>query len=314
MQERFKIIYEMSLKGRLDIQYMCQIAHVSRSGYYAYVKRLKYPSSKELQDHFDFQMIKAAYEYKSWKKGAKQIRMRIERDYGIIMNLKKIRRLMKKYNLVCPLIKRNPIKAMIKAQQSHRIYKNIINRDFLQGKSKKVLLTDITYLTYANGKRAYLSVIKDASTRMILSWQLSLTLDLRFVINTVNEILDFYKGELDLNVIIHSDQGVHYTSIAYQELLKGNGITQSMSRRGNCWDNAPQESFFAILKTESELHKCTSYEKLVNTIIEYIKYYNYDRPQWSLNRMTPYEYDRYLTKRRHLLLPSTYIKSQIIYA
>lgn len=271
---------------------MCQIAHVSRSGYYAYVKRLKYPSSKELQDHFDFQMIKAAYEYKSWKKGAKQISM----------NLKKIRRLMKKYNLVCPLRKRNPIKAMIKAQQSHRIYKNIINRDFLQGKSKKVLLTDITYLTYANGKRAYLSVIKDASTRMILSWQLSLTLDLS------------YKGELDLNVIIHSDQGVHYTSIAYQELLKGNGITQSMSRRGNCWDNAPQESFFAILKTESELHKCTSYEKLVNTIIEYIKYYNYDRPQWSLNRMTPYEYDRYLTKRRHLLLPSTYIKSQIIYA
>ena len=269
---------------------MCQIAHVSRSGYYAYVKRLKYPSSKELQDHFDFQMIKAAYEYKSWKKGAKQIRMRIERDYGIIMNLKKIRRLMKKYNLVCPLRKRNPIKAMIKAQQSHRIYKNVINRDFLQGKSKKVLLTDITYLTYANGKRAYLSVIKDASTRMILSWQLSLTLDLRFVINTVNEILDFYKGELDLNVIIHSDQGVHYTSPRFQNLLKQNNLGQSMSRKGNCWDNAPQESFFGHMKDEIDYKSCNEFEELQIMVDDYMDYYNNFRCQWNLKKLTPVQF------------------------
>lgn len=95
----------MSQKDKLDVQYMCKIAEVLRSGYYAYVKRLKNPSSKELQDEFDFQMIKAAYEYKSWKKGARQIKMRIERDYGVVMNLKKIRRLMKKYELVCPLAK-----------------------------------------------------------------------------------------------------------------------------------------------------------------------------------------------------------------
>ncbi|WP_455684377.1 IS3 family transposase [Thomasclavelia sp.] len=135
-------------------------------------------------------MIKAAYEYKSWKKGAKQIKMRIERDYGVIINLKKIRRLMKKYMLVCPLRKKNPVKAMMKAQQSHRIHRNVLNRDFLQGKAKKVLLTDITYFTYltfGNGRRAYLSVIKEASTKMILSWQLLLTLDLTFVIDTVND-------------------------------------------------------------------------------------------------------------------------------
>lgn len=116
-----------------------------------------------------------------------------------------------------------------------------------------------------------------------------------------------------MNIMIHSDQGSHYTSLSYQELLKENGILQSMSRRGNCWDNAPQESFFAILKTESELHKCTSYEKLAHTLIEYINYYNNDRPQWDLNRMTPYEYDRYLKNKRNLLVPSTYIKPNIIY-
>lgn len=201
----------------------------------------------------------------------------------------------------------------MKARQSHRIYNNELNRLFYQGVSKKVLLTDITYLTYGNGKRAYLSVIKDASTKMILAWQLSISLDLSFVIKTVEELLGLYKGELDMNIMIHSDQGSHYTSLSYQELLKENGILQSMSRRGNCWDNAPQESFFAILKTESELHKCTSYEKLAHTLIEYINYYNNDRPQWDLNRMTPYEYDRYLKNKRNLLVPSIYIKPNIIY-
>lgn len=304
----------MSLKNRLDITYMCKIAFVSRSGYYAYVKRLKNPSAKELQDQLDFQMIKAAYEYKSWKKGARQIKMHIKREYGVVMNLKKIRRLMSTYGLVCPIRKKNPIKAILHAQQTHRIYKNEVGRNFFQGKSKKVLLTDITYLSFGAGRRAYLSVIKDASTKMILSWQISLSLELTFVIETVRELLDFYEGELDMNVMIHSDQGVHYTSIEYQELLKENGILQSMSRRGNCWDNAPQESFFAILKTESELHTCRTYEKLVHTIIEYIKYYNYDRPQWGLNRMIPYEYDRYLKYKENLLVPSTYIKQNIIYA
>lgn len=292
---------------------MCKIANVSRSGYYAFTKRLKNPSKKRIQDEMDFQMIKAAYEYKSWKKGVRQIKMRMERDYGVVMNLKKIRRFMKKHELFCPLRKRNPIKDMVKAQSSHRIYKNELDRNFTQGKAKKVLLTDITYLPYRGGRRAYVSVIKDASTKMILSWQVSVSLDLTFVIDTVKELLDFYEGELDMNVMIHSDQGVHYTSISYQELLKENGIIQSMSRRGNGWDNAPQESFFAILKTESELHRCSSYEKLATTILEYINYYNMDRPQWNLDRMTPYEYDKFLANQRTLLLPSTNIKQNVIY-
>lgn len=240
--------------------------------------------------------------------------MRIERDYGVIMNLKKIRRLMKKYNLVCPLRKVNPAKEMMKKNLSHRKYSNKLDRGFLQGKAKKVLLTDITYLTFGNRRRAYLSVIKDSSTKMILAWQISLSLDMGFVIDTVKELLEFYKGELDMNVMIHSDQGVHYTSISYQELLKENGIEQSMSRRGNCWDNSPQESFFAILKTESDLHKCTTYIKLAYRITDYINYYNYDRPQWNLNKMTPNEYDQYLRHKKKLLLPSVDVQRPIIYA
>lgn len=274
---------------------MCEIAKISRSGYYRHIENRSNKANKELQDELDFKLIKEAYAYKNWKKGAVQIKMRIERDYGIIMNLKKIRRLMKKYGLICPIRKINPVKAIIQAQRANKTYGNILDRNFTQGVAKKTLLTDITYLTYGSGKRAYLSVIKDSSTKMILAWQTSLSLEITFVIKTVRQLLEHYQGELDMKVMIHSDQGCHYTSISYQELLKENGIQQSMSRRGNCWDNAPQESFFAILKTEMDLKKYKSYENIAFAITDYINYYNYDRPQKSLHKKTPYEVNQYLT-------------------
>jgi transposase InsO family protein len=232
--------------------------------------------------------------------------MRLERDYGIIMNLKKIRRIMKKYGLICPIRKINPIKSMIKAQQSHKVFENSLNRYFKQGVAKKTLLTDITYITYGKYKRAYLSTIKDSSTNMILAWKLSLTLDVTFVLETVNQLIDFYGTELNNQVLIYSDQGVHYTSNAYQELLKSKNIKQSMSRKGNCWDNAPQESFYAVLKTEMNLNEYRNYFDVEIAIVEYVNYYNYDRPQIGLNKKTPYEYDNYLSTayRSKLLLPA----------
>lgn len=254
---------------------------------------------KELRDNLDFIAIKAAYDHKGVDKGAKQIKMRLERDYQINMNLKKIRRLMRKFNLICPIRKANPNIALIRAQKSDRKFGNILDRNFHQRFAKLTLLTDITYLKFGNGKRAYLSTIKDSTTKKILAWQLSLSLELDFVINTVNQLLRNYHGELHMGVILHSDQGSHYTSIDYQDLLCTHDITQSMSRRGNCWDNAPQESFYAVLKTELDLNKPHSYEKLADTLIAYINYYNYDRPQWDLNRMTPHEYDDYLTNPTH---------------
>ena len=108
----------------------------------------------------------------------------------------------------------------------------------------------------------------------------------------------------------------HYTSISYQELLKNNNITQSMSRRGNCWDNAPQESFHAVLKTEMDLAKYRTYESLALGINDYIAYYNYDRGQEGLNWKTPYEYDQYLSDRisnQLTYLPVKYLPD-VIYA
>ena len=292
---------------------MCKIAGVSRSGYYSYLIMKDKINIRTNQDDIDYQLILNAYHFKGWKKGARQIKMRLERDNNVVMNLKKIRRLMKQNNLNCPIRKVNPVKAMIKASQENRTYSNVLNRNFKQGVAKKTILTDITYLTYGNGKRAYLSVMKDSSTNMILAWKISLSLELKFVIETVEQLLDNYKNEFDINILIHSDQGCHYTSIAYQALLKKHRIKQSMSRRGNCWDNAPQESFFAILKTEMNLKQYTSYESVALAITDYINYYNYDRPQIKLQKKTPYENDQYLSETyfRKLMLPSVTVPSVI---
>jgi transposase InsO family protein len=292
---------------------MCRIAGISKSGYYAYVYRNNHPNiDKQIQEENDWKMVKAAYEYKTWKKGARQIRDRIKRDCGATMNLKKVRRIMKSHGLICTIRKKDPIKAMMKAQQTNRIYPNTLQRQFRQGAAKKVLLTDITYLTYGAQERAYLSTIKDATTKMILASQVSLTLDVGFVLKTIQQLLDMWHGELDCKVMIHSDQGVHYTCSSYQELLKLHNIKQDMSRRGNCWDNAPQESFHAVLKTEMDLKKYHTYEELSEGIISYINYYNYERGQKDLNWKTPYEYDEYLASPIKYF-PVLYLPS-VIYA
>ena len=298
-------------KNKLSVSQLCAFAGVSRSGYYNWVRNKPNRDLKDLNDTLDFTYIKKAYEYKTYKKGARQIKMRLKRDYGLIMNLKKIRRLMNKYGLVCPVRRANPIKKILKDQQSDRTYSNILSRNFSQGKARKTLLTDITYITYDRYKRAYLSVIKDSSTKKILAWQLSLTLQLDFVISTVRLLLDTYKGELDTDVLIHSDQGCHYTSISYQELLKENGIIQSMSGKGNCWDNAPQESFFAVMKTEMDLNSYPTYGQLAEGLIDYINYYNYDRPQEGLNELTPQEYEEYLDCGTRKYLPVLYLPKVI---
>ena len=284
-------------KDRLNIKWLCVAAGVSRSGYYNYVKSLT--SSKYLfheeKDKEDYEKILEAYKFKNRNKGARQIKMTLERDFGIIMNLKKIRRLMNKFGLKCPIRKANPYRRMVKAMKTNNYHDNILDRDFYTNNPGKHLLTDITYVYYGpNRELAYLSTIKDSATREIMAYKLSKTLDVDFVLDTVKSLMLKHKSLITKDTLIHSDQGFHYTSISYQELLKKLEIQQSMSRRGNCWDNAPQESFFGHMKDELHLKECLDYEDLVNEIDDYMDYYNNYRYQWDLGKRPPVEYRIYL--------------------
>ena len=299
MQEKFILIKSIIEKFKLKnkVSYLCELSKVSRSGYYNYFSQMSISKRlcKEKENLELHKNILAAFNFKNRKKGARQIKMTLQNFFGLNYNLKRIRRIMKKFNIICPHRKLNPYKRMMRATQDHKVLPNLLKREFKQNVPAKVLLTDITYLFFKNGQKAYLSTILDASTNEILAHNVSKSLKIDIVINTIDNLMKNKNFILREDSFIHSDQGSHYTSPIFQTKLKEKGIGQSMSRRGNCWDNAPQESFFGHLKDETNINECETFDELVKEINDYIDYHNNYRAQWNLKKMTPVDY------RNHLL-------------
>lgn len=279
----------------LTVTELCDIAGVSRSGYYAWLRAGQHREEREAQDQADFQRILAAYRFRGYDKGVRGIHMRLLHT-GVRMNVKKIRRLMKKYGLVCPIRKANPYRRLQKAIRTNTTAENLVNREFEEHGPRSVLLTDITYIPL-NGAHCYLSTILDACTKQVLSYVLSESLEVDFVLETVRLLVAKHGISLNKETIIHSDQGCHYTCMKFIQLVKNSDLRQSMSRKGNCWDNAPQESFFGHMKDElsNEIPKWTCFEAVQRSIADWIDYYNNDRYQWDLAKLSPNEYYHYLT-------------------
>lgn len=306
---KFEIIYEVLRKENnlLSTTMLCDIAGVSRSGYYNWVAAADKRDEKENQDRADFELILGAYGYRGYSKGARGIYMNLAHQKpAIIMNLKKIRRLMKKYNLLCPIRKANPYRRMAKALKTNNVAENIVNREFTEHGPRMVLLTDITYIPY-EGVFCYLSTILDAYTKQVLAYVLSKSLEVDFVLETVTMLIEQHGISLQSETLIHSDQGCHYTSYSFIQLVKDKGLRQSMSRRGNCWDNAPQESFFGHMKDEIDLSQCTNFEEVKVIIDDWIDYYNTDRYQWQLARLSPNEYYQYIITGVYPLVNVSYL-------
>lgn len=293
---RFELIKEAVNQGLGRMTgYLCELLEVSRSGYYSYVNAANSRLLRQQADADAGELIKKAFQRKGFKKGSRSIKMTLENEFGVTYNLKKIRRLMKKFNIVCPHRKPNPYKRMAKATQEHRTLPNSLQRDFKKNVPGLALLTDITYLPYGRSEMAYLSTVLDASTGEVLSYKLSDRITLDIATDTINSLVKQRRLKLHKDAFIHSDQGSHYTSPQYQKLLKKHGLGQSMSRRGNCWDNAPQESFFGHMKDHVKSRSYSSLEELQQEIDRYIRYYNNYRYQWGLKKMSPVQY------RNHLL-------------
>ena len=183
---------------------------------------------------------------------------------------------------------------MVKALKTNNVAGNVLNREFEKHGARSVLLTDITYIPY-NGKFAYLSTILDAYTKQILSYVLSDSLEVDFVLETVEHLIEQHGVELAKDTLIHSDQGCHYTSVSFIRLVKDKGLRQSMSRKANCWDNAPQESFFGHMKDEIDVSGCKVFHEIKEIIDDWMDYYNNERYQWQLEKLSPNEYYRYIT-------------------
>ena len=270
---RNKVKYQVIYRHRNEypVAVMCEFFEVSRSGYYDFVKRIGQPEHdaeiarqiQECQKQTD-----KTYGYRRVWKWLK--------DRKIIRNPKTILRIMKKYGLLSEI--RRKRKWVNLGQQVHR-YANLLNRHFSADKPNSKWVTDISYIQTKEGV-LYLSMIRDLFDNSIVAYKTASQQTVNLVLDTIRLAMKREKIKIAEELQLHSDQGFQYTSHAYFKLTQSYGITPSMSRKGNPYDNAMAENFFSILKTECIYrHKPASLHEANSLIDRYIHFYNHERIQ-----------------------------------
>lgn len=259
---------------------MCKFFGVSRAAYYAWVKRLAQPDP----DQERMAQVQEAYEKSHRTYGYRRIALWLQRQ-GICINHKTVWRLMHKLNIRSVARQRKVFRTMAKAELYHH-YDNLLNQQFYASQPNQKWVTDVTYIP-TRGGWAYLSTIQDLFDGFIVSHQLGRENSVALVLRTLQQAKQMEPTAAGL--LLHSDHGHQYTSQGYAVFTKQHAITPSMSRRGNCWDNAPMENFFSHFKEEALRQFPTpSFEEAKQLIDDYIHFYNYERIQLK-TRQTPYE-------------------------
>ena len=290
----YRAIWLACKDGTYNPNRLCKAAGVDPSGYYHYNNNMVNKSQKSIDDDKILADIKYLQKLHKQTLGYRVITMKINQFYDAIgldvVNAKRILRLMREYKLLAKIRAKNPNKSIWKATEEDKTCPNILNREFKTGEPLEKILTDISYLRCKFGF-VYLSAAKDSITNEIVCFNVKKNLGLDLSLDIIDELSRF---NLPPNTIIHSDQGVHYTSKLYRKNVSNLGLTQSMSRRGNCWDNAPMESFFGHMKDELDFMQYETFEDVQYAVKQYMIYYNQERPQWSLKKMTPVQYKHHL--------------------
>ena len=258
-------------RKRYSITEMCQFFGVSRSGYYDYVKRLDQPA----HDAALAEIIRKQQETCDKTYGYRRMWKWLKRVRKIHRNPKTILRIMKKYDLLSEIRRQRKWRQM--STQLHK-YDNLLNREFHADQPNHKWVTDISYIRTRQGV-LYLSIIRDLFDNSIIAYKTGTTQTVNLVLDTIRLAMQKEKKVAE-ELQLHSDQGSQYTSQAYFDLTKEYGITPSMSRRGNCYDNAMAENFFSILKTECIYrHHPATFDEARMLIDNYIYFYNNQRIQ-----------------------------------
>ncbi|QYK67461.1 IS3 family transposase ISRso11 [Paenibacillus sp. S02] len=258
---------------------------VSRSGYYAYLKR-----KAEDKDHELKKVIQALYAKYDGKYGYRQLQLFLLQEHGLLINHKKVLRIMQELGLRSKIRRKHRNNYAPSVRE--RVAESLLQQHFQADAPNQKWVTDITQYSVAD-TWLYLSAIKDLFNNEIIAYHMDLRNDTQLVLQTFEKAFETHKDVTGL--IVHSDQRSQYTSIAYHDMLPQVGAQISMSRRGNCYDNASMESFFSHLKTEGlYLYDIRSVEEAQRRIEAYITFYNESRPQRKLQKMTPVEYRRHL--------------------
>ena len=260
---------------------MCEFLGVSRAAYYAWVKRLQ----EKDRDGERLQQIQAVYEKSHKSYGYRRIPIQLQDKHGLQINHKAVLRLMRKLGIRSVARKPNVYRKVEELGTYHR-YPNVLDRDFVASTPNQKWVTDITYIRLKQGW-AFLSILKDLFDGFIVGHILHDRNSIALVTQTLQQANQNEKVTEEL--VLHSDPGTQYTSQAYHLLTTQYHITPSMSRRANCWDNAPAENVFSHLKEEYLRHfPLPTFEQAQQLTSEYIHFYNYERIQLK-TRQTPYE-------------------------
>jgi transposase InsO family protein len=267
------------------LKLMCRVLRVNRSGYYKWFRRKL--SSRQLEDRMLLEIIRFHYNKSSRRYGSPRITAAIRRG-GLIVNRKRVARLMKIHNIRAKTKKR--FKSTTKRNGKTQASENLLNGNFRTEEKNKIWTSDITYLWTSEGW-LYLAVIMDIYSRKIVGWSLSS----RLTTELINRALTMAVTHRDSSagLILHSDRGSQYTSESFRKLLKIYRMVQSMSSSGNCYDNAITESFFHTLKTElTDLGNSKTREQTKQILFQYIEiFYNRQRLHSALGYLSPVEFE-----------------------
>ena len=272
---RPRIKYHIIYRHRTEypVSVMCAFFGVSRSGYYTFVHRLGRPE----KDAALAELIAQQRERSFGTYGYRRMWLWLKTQ-NIFHNPKTVLRIMKKYDLLSEIRRRRQWRQM--GQQLHK-YENLLNRDFHADRVNSKWVTDISYIHTREGV-LYLSMIRDLYDNSIVAYKTGTRQTVNLVLDTIRLAMKKEKKGVAAELQLHSDQGFQYTSQAYFNLTQAYGITPSMSRRGNPYDNAMAENFFSMLKTECIYrHKPATFAQANEMIDRYIHFYNHERIQYK---------------------------------
>ncbi|WP_338405848.1 IS3 family transposase [Bacillus pseudomycoides] len=280
---KFEVIHEMLEKG-YTVTILCDIAGVTRSGYYKWRKRNSAFSEKQLEDAEIKKKILMCHKKLRGIYGYRRVQVWLKVTYNLHLNHKRIQRLMGELGIKAVIRRKRPYYGK---KEVYVVSDNHLNRNFQASKPNEKWVTDITYLIF-NGQRLYLSAIQDLYNNEIVAYEISRRNDLKLVLDTLKKAR---KKRNVKGILLHSDQGFQYTSRQYNQLLKKYQMKASMSRKGNCWDNACIENFFSHFKSECfHLYSFRKADEVKLAVRKYIQFYNHQRFQKKLNNLSPYKY------------------------
>jgi putative transposase len=275
------------LSAKHKVAWLCHMANVSRAGYYKWLKRQTQTTAKDKEDEVLQSLLRIGYARHRGRYGYRRMTVWINQQTKQRYNHKPVYRLLDEIGLKAKI--RRKKRWFGKSAAVTIVSPNLLNRDFKAAKPNQKWVTDITYLS-GLPQKMYLSAIKDLATNEMAAYKISNRNDLKLVQDTIRAAVRKQRKKV-YGILIHSDQGFQYTSKQYHMLLKKYKMIGSMSRKGNCLDNASMENFFGHLKSELlYLEKFQSPDQLTQAVRTYIRYFNEERIQLKLNNLAPAAY------------------------